>query len=73
MRDDTSTPSYRAERGERPTDDAPEAQTNLSLGAMARGPVGSEAHDDQTNDDGLRSASDGAEEEREQAEDREQR
>jgi hypothetical protein len=40
--DDTSTPSYRAERGEPDAADPAAEQSKLSLGAMTRGTIGAE-------------------------------
>jgi hypothetical protein len=61
-KDDTSTPSYRVERGEPENDvDPTEEQSKLSLGSMIRGPVGTEGEQ-------ADSASPGAESDRRDAE-----
>ena len=68
-RDDTSSPSYRAERGEpeRGTDPIAE-QSELSLGAMTRGTVGREGADQVASDEPGASASPGANADRDAAE-----
>jgi len=52
---DNETESLRAERGEQPADDALPLAPRLTIGGMARGPVGREGAEDDAR------ASDGAE------------
>ena len=64
--DDTSTPSYRAERGEPEAPDPIAEQSELSLGAMTRGTIGAEGRA-ANSDDERESASPGTDSDRSQA------
>ncbi|HEU4720353.1 MAG TPA: hypothetical protein VFS59_03250 [Gemmatimonadaceae bacterium] len=66
-RSDSETESLRAEQGKRPDDESSDDQATafMSLGSMIRGPIGREGADER------RTASDGADDDREVAEGRE--